>query len=97
MLLQSDRTKLVRIRYWLPGIPTDRQIVSNQLVSCSQAGFGGVELAFLGQGIGKPDLDDQVKWGGEDGSTRDFLKFVVAEGKRQAYISSYHGSSVDVF
>jgi hypothetical protein len=71
-----------RIRYWLPGIPDDHEAFIRQLVSCKQAGFGGVELSFLGEGIGKPDLNSKAKWGHTNGSTREFLRFALTEGER---------------
>ncbi|GHJ86345.1 hypothetical protein NliqN6_2747 [Naganishia liquefaciens] len=71
-----------RIRWWLPGTRITYKTLTRQLESLKEAGFGGVEVAFLGNGGDKPGLQNVDKWGDRDGKSKRMIKYIWSECKR---------------
>jgi hypothetical protein len=76
--LRSTNYWLFR-RWWLPGSAVSYETLTAQLESVRNAGFGGVEVAFLGNGGGKPGLRDLDKWGDKEGKWKRMVEFIWEE------------------
>jgi hypothetical protein len=69
-------------RWWLPGTAVSYDTLTSQLESVNKAGFGGVEVAFLGNGGGKPGLREADKWSDKDGKWKRMVEFIWTECER---------------
>ncbi|KAJ9093721.1 hypothetical protein QFC21_006317 [Naganishia friedmannii] len=69
-------------RWWLPGSAVSYDTLKAQLESVKKAGFGGVEVAFLGNGGRKPGLRDEDKWADKDGKWKRMVTFIWRECER---------------
>ncbi|KAJ9123063.1 hypothetical protein QFC22_001252 [Naganishia vaughanmartiniae] len=69
-------------KWWLPGSAVAYDTLTSQLESVKKAGFGGVEVAFLGNGGGKPGLREVNKWADQDGKWKRMVQYIWQECER---------------
>lgn len=70
----------IRLRYWLPGANVDEQTLTSQLESAKEAGWGGVEVSWLGADPIPGEDVAQYRFGSE--IWQDRFRYLVAEADR---------------
>ncbi|GFZ49902.1 hypothetical protein JCM24511_07305 [Saitozyma sp. JCM 24511] len=69
-----------RLRYWLPGATVDEQTLTSQLESAKEAGWGGVEVSWLGADPIPGDGIRQYRFGSK--IWQDRFRYLLAEADR---------------